>query len=82
LGYDRQLNNNRRLFSILSKTQSDSLTLMSFIALNNNLFRLNAVDDMEKSANLYLKKSLIINSKFHIANSYRWIGIHSELLRK
>lgn len=55
---------------------------MSFIALNSNLFRLNAVDDMEKSANLYLKKSLIINSKFHIANSYRWIGIHFELLSK
>lgn len=82
LGYDEQLKNNRKLFSILSKTKVDSLTLMNYIWLNSNLCRLNAVDELEKSANLYLKRSLTINSKFHIANSYRWIGIRFELSSK
>jgi len=82
LGYDEQLKNNRKLLSILSRTKVDSLTLMNYIWLNNNLCRLNAVDDIEKSANLYLKRSLTINSKFHIANSYKWIGIGYELSSK
>ncbi len=55
---------------------------MNYITLNNNLYKLNATEDIQKSANLYLKKSLIGKSKFHVASSYKWIGIYFELLSK
>jgi signal transduction histidine kinase len=80
LTYNQQLHYTQRALSLLFKEKNDSITLSNYISLNYNLYILNAVDDLKRSSEAYMKKSLILNSKFHIANSYRWMGIYFESL--